>query len=121
MPDALEELLGSLLYEGYALYPYTPGATKNATPTPFGIVYPPAYAATVGSAHRPAADRGRRAGRPTAARVEAEVRFLRAGRRAPRARPPSDGSRSARCRSASDGATLVQPFDARRRLAAACG
>jgi hypothetical protein len=41
---ALEELLGTLLYEGYALYPYTPGATKNATPTPFGIVYPPAYA-----------------------------------------------------------------------------
>jgi hypothetical protein len=42
-PD-LERLLDSLLYEGYALYPYTPGATKNATPTPFGIVYPPAYA-----------------------------------------------------------------------------
>jgi hypothetical protein len=41
---ALEELVDSLLYEGYALYPYTPGATKNATPTPFGIVYPPAYA-----------------------------------------------------------------------------
>jgi len=40
----LEELVSSLLYEGYALYPYTPGATKNATPTPFGIVYPPAYA-----------------------------------------------------------------------------
>jgi hypothetical protein len=37
--------VSSLLYEGYALYPYTPGATKNATPTPFGIVYPPAYAA----------------------------------------------------------------------------
>ena len=30
--------------EGYALYPYTPTSTKNATPTPFGIVYPPAYA-----------------------------------------------------------------------------
>jgi hypothetical protein len=42
----VEELVGSLLYEGYALYPYTPGATKNATPTPFGIVYPPAYAET---------------------------------------------------------------------------
>jgi hypothetical protein len=42
---ALEELVQSLLYEGYALYPYTPGATKNATPTPFGIVYPRAYAA----------------------------------------------------------------------------
>jgi hypothetical protein len=40
----LEELLHTLLYEGYALYPYTPGATKNATPTPFGIVYPPVYA-----------------------------------------------------------------------------
>jgi hypothetical protein len=44
-PDSeLERLVDSLLYEGYALYPYTPGAQKNATPTPFGIVYPPAYA-----------------------------------------------------------------------------
>jgi hypothetical protein len=40
----LDELVGSLLYEGYALYPYTPGSAKNATPTPFGIAYPPAYA-----------------------------------------------------------------------------
>ncbi len=45
MTDLLEPLVDSLLYEGYALYPYTPGATKNATPTPFGIAYPPAYAA----------------------------------------------------------------------------
>lgn len=45
MTDALDQLVDSLLYEGYALYPYTPNATKNATPTPFGIVYPPAYAA----------------------------------------------------------------------------
>jgi hypothetical protein len=44
MTDHLEELVASLLWEGYALYPYTPGATKNATPTPFGIVYPPVYA-----------------------------------------------------------------------------
>ncbi len=43
--DPLERLVDTLLYEGYALYPYTPGAAKNATPTPFGIVYPPAYAA----------------------------------------------------------------------------
>jgi hypothetical protein len=42
--DVLDDLLHTLLYEGYALYPYTPGATKNATPTPFGIVYPPIYA-----------------------------------------------------------------------------
>jgi hypothetical protein len=41
----VNELVDTLLYEGYALYPYTPAATKNATPTPFGIVYPPAYAA----------------------------------------------------------------------------
>ena len=42
----LERLVDSLLFEGYALYPYTPGATKNATPTPFGIVYPHDYAQT---------------------------------------------------------------------------
>ena len=42
---ALEELVETLLWEGHQLYPYTPSATKNATPTPFGIVYPPAYAA----------------------------------------------------------------------------
>ncbi len=45
----VEELVETLLWEGYALYPYTPGALKNATPTPFGIVYPPVYAA--GSPH----------------------------------------------------------------------
>ncbi len=39
----VEALVSSLLYEGYALYPYTPGV-KNATPTPFGIVYPSGYA-----------------------------------------------------------------------------
>src|SRR5690348_1434888 len=43
MNSSIEELVRSLLYEGYALYPYTPGV-KNATPTPFGIVYPPMYA-----------------------------------------------------------------------------
>ena len=44
MPGTLEALVASLLYEGYCLYPYTPGSVKNATPTPFGIVYPPVYA-----------------------------------------------------------------------------
>jgi hypothetical protein len=46
---SVERLLSTLLYEGYALYPYTPSATKNVTPAPFGIVYPPVYAA--GSPH----------------------------------------------------------------------
>jgi hypothetical protein len=50
MTDVLAPLVDSLLYEGYALYPYTPDATKNATPTPFGIVYPPAYAARLDTA-----------------------------------------------------------------------
>src|SRR5258706_5907349 len=75
MADRLEELLRTLLYEGYALYPYTPGAAKNSTPTPFGIVYPPAYAATVGSAH----DRLKISGIAIPAdgcTVDAEVRFL---------------------------------------------
>jgi hypothetical protein len=40
----VEELAKSLLYEGYALYPYTTTNAKNSTPTPFGIVYPPKYA-----------------------------------------------------------------------------
>lgn len=44
MTTRLDELLDSLLFEGYALYPYTPQAVKNAIPTPFGIVYPPDYA-----------------------------------------------------------------------------
>jgi hypothetical protein len=51
MDAGVEHLISSLLYEGYALYPYTPDATKNATPTPFGIVYPPAYAAECEGAH----------------------------------------------------------------------
>jgi hypothetical protein len=51
MDERLQGLVSSLLYEGYALYPYTPEATKNATPTPFGIVYPPVYAAECAGAH----------------------------------------------------------------------
>jgi hypothetical protein len=51
MDAGLERFVSSLLYEGYALYPYTPQATKNATPTPFGIAYPPVYAAECEGAH----------------------------------------------------------------------
>ena len=96
MHEAAEALAESLLYEGYALYPYTPGATKNATPTPFGIVYPPAYAE-----RQPAAfdhvrvecvrDRRRRCrGRGRGALPAGR------GRASPGARAP--GRRSARCR-----------------------
>jgi hypothetical protein len=78
--DQLEELVASLLWEGYALYPYTPGATKNATPTPFGIVYPPAYAAECAGAFDHARlecvadlDAGRQTPNPT---LSATLRYL---------------------------------------------
>jgi hypothetical protein len=77
MADALEQLLDSLLYEGYALYPYTPGAAKNATPTPFGIIYPPAYAAAAASTFDRLELRCMLQA-PREARLSAEVRFLQA-------------------------------------------
>jgi hypothetical protein len=73
--DALERLVDSLLYEGYALYPYTPGATKNAIPTPFGIVYPPVYAATLDTTYDHLELRVVLVGPPDAV-LHAEVRFL---------------------------------------------
>jgi len=73
--DATRELVRSLLYEGYALYPYTPGATKNATPTPFGIVYPPAYAAGSGATFDHVQVECLLAG-GAGAKVEADVHFL---------------------------------------------
>ena len=75
MSEALDALLESLLYEGYALYPYTPGATKNATPTPFGIVYPPAYAETLTSTYDHCELRCVLQA-PADAVLSAEVRFL---------------------------------------------
>lgn len=75
MPDRLERLLDSLLYEGYALYPYTPAATKNSTPTPFGIAYPPRYAEALASAFDHVEMRCVLLAGP-AARISAEVRFL---------------------------------------------
>jgi hypothetical protein len=73
--DHFERLLGTLLWEGYALYPYTSGATKNSTPTPFGIVYPPLYAATNAGAREALALRGLAQAAPVAP-LCAEVRFL---------------------------------------------
>ncbi len=72
----LERLVDSLLFEGYALYPYTPGSTKNATPTPFGIVYPADYAENQTHAF----DRMQMQGVITSADalVTGEVRFLQA-------------------------------------------
>jgi hypothetical protein len=77
MSDALGQLLDSLLWEGYALYPYTPTATKNATPTPFGIVYPPVYAAALTSTYDHLELRCVLEAAPDAV-LGAEVRFLAA-------------------------------------------
>jgi len=71
----LEQLVTTMLYEGYALYPYTPGAVKNATPTPFGIVYPPAHAEGSLAAHDHLRLECALAAEPRA-EIEACVRFL---------------------------------------------
>ncbi len=89
MNTELEALVTSMLFEGYALYPYTPGAAKNSTPTPFGIVYP-AVLRRAGRQHaRPPPGRrghrgtsGRRAVRPDplpASRAARATRPCRAG------------------------------------------
>ena len=105
---SVDRLLSTLLYEGYALYPYTPGATKNATPTPFGIVYPPVYAA--GGPHtfdrarmqvvlEPGAGDRRSPGRsPSSSRAASATRAWRAGSRCRPTRRSS--SRSTPCRAA---------------------
>jgi hypothetical protein len=54
----LDRLIDTLLYEGYALYPYTPGSVKNATPTPFGIVFPREHLELQGELERDAVVRG---------------------------------------------------------------
>jgi hypothetical protein len=87
----IDELVESLLYEGYALYPYTPRAAKNATPTPFGIVYPPIYAS--GNAATSSVLR-LECLLAEPAPVEASVRFLQAsgeGHRAVERRVDGDG------------------------------
>ena len=68
----IDELVDSLLFEGYALYPYTPGAGKNATPTPFGIVYPAGYAHGFDHLQVQALVRG------DDPHIEVDVRFLQA-------------------------------------------
>jgi hypothetical protein len=77
MNSAIDEMVRSLLYEGYALYPYTPGV-KNATPTPFGIVYPPAYAEAQPAAFSMLRLEGVVAGGPEV-ELRGTVLFLQAG------------------------------------------
>jgi hypothetical protein len=75
--EQFETLVRTLLWEGYALYPYTSGTAKNATPTPFGIVYPPAYAEATAGACDFLALRGTALAEADAA-IAGEVRFLQA-------------------------------------------
>src|SRR5687768_5132880 len=112
---SVDELVESLLYEGYALYPYTPGATKNATPTPFGIVYPPAYARSLDTTHdhlelRCVVEGG--------GEVRAEVRFLVPSGERHRAEPQRvEGSGEFGCGGLTVRTRLaIEPLDDRRRL-----
>ena len=41
--SVLDNLTHTLLYEGYALYPYNRSAIKNQKPVPFGVVFPVDY------------------------------------------------------------------------------
>ena len=109
MHEALEQLVASLLYEGYALYPYTPGATKNATPTPFGIVYPPAYAEALPTHLRPPAGRVRARGR--AARPSCGRRCASCRPRASATRRPSAGSSSAAAARRARRRPVGEPFE----------
>ncbi|MDP9228643.1 MAG: hypothetical protein M3M99_06255 [Actinomycetota bacterium] len=77
MPAQVEELVNTLLYEGYALYPYTQGGSKNSTPTPFGIVYPPPYAETQPAAYSMLRMECILKGGPEAS-IRGSVRFLQA-------------------------------------------
>ncbi len=74
--SSVTALVDSLLYEGYALYPYTPGV-KNATPTPFGIVYPPGYAEAQPAAYSKARLEAALEAGPEA-ELSGSVRFLQA-------------------------------------------
>jgi hypothetical protein len=103
LPPQLETLVDSLLWEGYALYPYTPGATKNATPTPFGIVYPPAYAETLTSTYDHLELRCELEA-PADAVLEAELRFLASG-----AERHQAGARALSLAGAMVGALAVRP------------
>jgi hypothetical protein len=110
MSDTLASLLDSLLYEGYALYPYTPGAAKNSTPTPFGIVYPPAYAATLTSTFDHLELRCVLEALPDA-ELEAEVRFLAPSGERHQAQPHQLGLDTANL-----GALALNPLDERARI-----
>jgi hypothetical protein len=73
--STLEALARTVLYEGYALYPYKRSAVKNTKPVLLGVVYPRDYA----DSHPPAASFMQtecllRA--TTAAELEFTVRFL---------------------------------------------
>jgi hypothetical protein len=41
--STLEEITRTVLYEGYAIFPYRRSSAKNVKPIPFGTVYPQAY------------------------------------------------------------------------------
>ena len=49
--STIETLTRTLLYEGYALYPYHRSAIKNQKPVPFGVIFPQLYSTYNPHAH----------------------------------------------------------------------
>ena len=117
----------SLLYEGYALYPYTPGAAKNSTPTPFGIVYPPALRGRRSRAPSTTSSCAACSRRRARRRIDAEVRFLVAtasatGRaRTALALPDASVGALAAAAARCAGCTSARPRSTPPAAAAACG
>ena len=86
--DAVRAVADAVLYEGYLLYPYRAGATKNRSRWQFGVLGPPrAAAAAFGEAPRMAMQCPLTLG--AAARVRIHLRFLQLQVREVQSRSPS--------------------------------
>ncbi len=73
----LDKIAQAVLYEGYLLYPYRPSARKNQQRWNFGVLYPPAWAASQTGSDRSYFQMECLATGTERARVDVSVRFLR--------------------------------------------
>ena len=74
--DLVDEIARAVLYEGYLLYPYRKSALKNQQRWNFGVLYPPAWAASQTGADRSYFQMECVARCGEDARIEVSVRFL---------------------------------------------
>ncbi len=74
--EMVDQIASALLYEGYLLYPYRPSALKNQQRWNFGVLYPPAWAASQTGADRSYFQMECLASCSAAARIDLSLRFL---------------------------------------------